>query len=96
MENFNSNNVNLQRRDAQSKQLTNEQRHVILQQQLQFVKNQEKLEHGPINKLIGYVQDTFNKLERNTLDNVFITLQTCMESIYYVKRGKLLQNPSYS
>ena len=31
--------------------------------------------------MIECVQDAFNKLERNTLDNVFITLQTCIESI---------------
>ena len=45
------------------------------------MKNKEKLEHGEINKLMECVQDAFNKLERNTFDNVFITLQTCMESI---------------
>ena len=32
-------------------------------------------------QLIECVQDAFDKLERNTLDNVFITLQTGMESI---------------
>ena len=64
MENFNSNNVNLQRRDSKSKQMTNEQHHGILQQLLQYLKNQEKLELGVINKLIECVQDAFNKLER--------------------------------
>ena len=83
MENFNSNNVNLQRRDAKSKQLTNEQRHGILQQLLHTVyEEQRKIRTWcAINKLIKCVQDTFNKLERNTLDNVFITLQTIMDSI---------------
>ena len=81
MENFNSNNVNLPRRDAKSKQLYNEQRRGILPRLLQYMKDKEKLEHGVINKLIGCVQDAFNKLESNTLDNVFITLQKCMESI---------------
>ena len=90
MENFNSNYVNLQRRDAKTKQLINEQRHGILQQLLQYMKNKEKLEHGAINKLIECVHDALNKLERNTLDNVFITLQTCMESNYVGRRGKFL------
>ena len=61
--------------------MTNEQRHGILQQLLQYMKNKEKLEHDAINKLMECVQNAFNKLERNTLDNVLITLQTCMESI---------------
>lgn len=43
--------MNLQRRDAKSKQLTNEQRHGILQQLLQYTKNKEKLEHAAINKV---------------------------------------------
>ena len=54
---------------------------------IQNMKNKEKLEHGVINKLIECVQDAFNKLERNTLDNVFITLQTCMESILLKEEG---------
>ena len=34
-----------------------------------------------LDELIECVQDAFNKLERNTLHDVFTTLQTCMESI---------------
>ena len=34
-----------------------------------------------IDELIECVKDAFNKLERNTLDTFFVTLQTCMESI---------------
>ena len=45
------------------------------------MKKKQKLDHGAINKLIECVQDAFNKLERNTLDNIFITLQTCIEKI---------------
>ena len=65
--------MNLQWRYSKSKQLTNDQRYGILKQLLLYMKLKEKLEHGPINKLIECVQDTFNKLERNTLDSVFIT-----------------------
>ena len=57
MEHFNSNNVNLPRRDAKSRQLTNEQSHSILQQLLQCMKYKEKLEHGAIYKSIECVQD---------------------------------------
>ena len=32
-------------------------------------------------QLIACVQDAFNKLVRNTLDNVFATFKMCMESI---------------
>ena len=31
----------------------------------------KKIKHGAINKLIEYIQDTFNKVEGNTLDNDF-------------------------
>lgn len=37
MENVNPNNVNLQRSEAKSKQLTNGQRHDIWQQPLQYI-----------------------------------------------------------
>ena len=70
MEYLHANNVNLQKRDAKLKQMTNEKRHGILQQLLQCLKNKEKLELCVINKLIECVQGGFNKLERNTLDNV--------------------------
>ena len=43
MKHFNSNNVNLQRIDVKSKQLTIEQPHGILQQLLQYMNNKEKL-----------------------------------------------------
>ena len=87
MENFNLNNVNLQRRDAKLKQLTNDQRHGILQQLLQYLKNKEKLlEHGAINKLIECVQDAYYKLERNTLDNVFYNI-TNLYLIIVLKGG---------
>ena len=59
MENFNSNNVNLQIRDAKSNQLTNGQSHDILYQLLQYMKNKEKLEHGAINKLIFITLQTY-------------------------------------
>ena len=64
-----------------------------MQQLLQYIKNKEKLEHGAINKLIECVQDAFKKLERNTLDNVFITLQTCMESIMLKGGGNSYKIP---
>ena len=68
------------------------ERHGILQQLLQNLKNKEKLEHGAINKLIECIQDAFNKLERNTLD-VFIKLQTCMESIMLKGGGNSYKIP---
>ena len=50
MEDFNQNNVDLQKRDVKSKQLTFEQRRGVLEQLLQMKKNQ-KLEHSAINKV---------------------------------------------
>ena len=35
-------------------------------------------------QLIEYVQDAFNKLERNTLNNVFVTLRMYMESLILI------------
>ena len=49
MEDFNQNNVDLQKRDVKSKQLTFERRGV-LEQLLQMMKNQ-RLEHSVINKV---------------------------------------------
>ena len=46
------------------KQLTNDKRHGILQQLLQYLRNKEKLELSAIDKLIECVQDGFNKLEK--------------------------------
>ena len=43
--------------------------------------------------MIECVQDAFNKLERNTLDNVFITLQMCMESIMLKGGGNSYKIP---
>ena len=37
--------------------------------------------------------DAFNKLERNTLDNVLITLETCRESIMLKGGGNLYKIP---
>ena len=42
-----------------------------------------------IDELIECVQDAFNKLERNTVDNVFIILQTCVELITLTGGGNL-------
>ena len=43
--------------------------------------------------MIECVQDAFNKLERNTLDNVFIRLQACMESIMLKGGGNSYKIP---
>lgn len=52
---------------------------------LGFFNSIQSLQHeaspNTIDELIDCVQHAFNKLERNTLDNVFITLQRCMELI---------------
>ncbi|TBU12317.1 hypothetical protein CWI38_0806p0020 [Hamiltosporidium tvaerminnensis] len=40
-----------------------------------------------IDELINCVQDAFHQLEANTLDNVFTTLQACMESIMLTDDG---------
>ncbi|TBU13331.1 hypothetical protein CWI38_0465p0040, partial [Hamiltosporidium tvaerminnensis] len=37
--------------------------------------------------LINCVQDAFHQFEVNTLDNIFTTLQACMESIMLADRG---------
>ena len=52
------------------------------------MKDKEKLEHDSINKVIVCVQVEFNKLDRNTLDKVVITLQTCMESIMWKRKER--------
>ena len=38
-------------------------------------------------QFIEYVLDAFNQLEINILDNVFVTLQICMESIILAGGG---------
>ncbi|TBU05615.1 hypothetical protein CWI39_0654p0030, partial [Hamiltosporidium magnivora] len=49
-----------------------------------------------IDELINCVQDTFHKLKANTLDNVFTTLQACMESIMLTDGGNCYKIPHLS
>ena len=58
---------------------------------LGFFNSIQSLQHeaspNTIDELIDCVQHAFNKLEANTLNNVFTTLQTCMESIMLTGGG---------
>lgn len=47
-----------------------------------------KLRQTRIDESIERAQDAFNKSESNTLDNVFMTLQTCTESIVSTGEGE--------
>ncbi|TBU11442.1 hypothetical protein CWI38_1203p0010 [Hamiltosporidium tvaerminnensis] len=49
-----------------------------------------------IDELINLVQDAFHQLEANTLDNVFTTLQACMESIMLADGGNGYKIPHLS
>ncbi|TBT97792.1 hypothetical protein CWI36_2706p0010, partial [Hamiltosporidium magnivora] len=49
-----------------------------------------------IAELTNCVQDAFHKLEANTLDNVFTTLQACMESIMLADGGNGYKIPHLS
>ncbi|TBU08982.1 hypothetical protein CWI36_0076p0030 [Hamiltosporidium magnivora] len=49
-----------------------------------------------IDELINCVQDAFHRLQANTLDNVFTTLQTCMESIMLADGGNGYKIPHLS
>ena len=58
---------------------------------LGFFNSIQSLQHeaspNTIDELIDCVQQAFNKLEVTTLNNVFTTLQTCMESIMLTGGG---------
>lgn len=64
---------------------------------LGFFNSIQSLQHeaspDTIDELIDCVQHAFNKLEANTLNNVFTTLQTCMESIMLTGGGNSYKIP---
>ena len=82
MEDFNQNNVDLQKRDVKSKQLTFEQRCGVLEQLLQIKKNQ-KLECIAINKVAA----TFH-INRLSVSRIWHTAQA------QYREGKICANVS--
>ncbi|TBU10546.1 hypothetical protein CWI38_1687p0010, partial [Hamiltosporidium tvaerminnensis] len=67
---------------------------------LGFFSSIQSLQHEAsphtIDELINCVQDAFHQLEANTLDNVFTTLQACMESIMLADGGNGYKIPHIS
>lgn len=54
---------------------------------------QHKASPNTIDELIECVQNAFNDLDRETVDNVFLTLQTCMESTMLAEGGNSYKIP---
>lgn len=64
---------------------------------LGFFNSIQSLQHtaspNTIDELIECVQNAFNALNKQTLDNVFLTLQTCLEATMLAKGGNFYKIP---